>query len=209
MREGVCTWSNTEFYVSFIFPLLRRSELHRLEQVVTSSQHRSHFLRHIKGCPQVTQTLLGRFSLLLRTTGFVVDCCCCFPLALLLLPPRLRPQSCCVELGYDLVVVVNVTNVAVTTPDRMAPIVATENQENWRILAGLPLMLTMIVAPAQVGTVVKGSRLCCSFSVSIARNSQPPPHTQYTTGKSAAPRDAVPFDYTSCSWFKIRERQTP
>jgi hypothetical protein len=39
--------------------------LQLLEQVVTSSQHRSHFFRQLKGRPQVTHILVGKFSFLI------------------------------------------------------------------------------------------------------------------------------------------------
>ena len=39
-----------------------RSFLHLWEQVVTSSQHLSHFFRQVKGRLQTTQILVGRFS---------------------------------------------------------------------------------------------------------------------------------------------------
>lgn len=38
----------------------RRLRLHDLEQVVTSSQQRSHFLRHLNGRLQTTQTFSGK-----------------------------------------------------------------------------------------------------------------------------------------------------
>ena len=42
---------------------LRRLALQDFEQAVTSSQQRSHFLRHVNGRLHVTQILLGRFCL--------------------------------------------------------------------------------------------------------------------------------------------------
>jgi hypothetical protein len=39
-----------------------RWRLHEVEQVVTSSQQRSHFFRQLNGRPQVTQILTGKFS---------------------------------------------------------------------------------------------------------------------------------------------------
>ena len=42
----------------------RLSALHRLLQHVTSSQHRSHFLRQVNGLWHTTHTLVGRFSFL-------------------------------------------------------------------------------------------------------------------------------------------------
>jgi hypothetical protein len=39
-----------------------RAALHDFEHVVTSSQHFSHFLRHVNGRLHVTHTLVGRFS---------------------------------------------------------------------------------------------------------------------------------------------------
>mmetsp|Transcript_14378 Transcript_14378/g.36378 ORF Transcript_14378/g.36378 Transcript_14378/m.36378 type:complete len:214 (-) Transcript_14378:29-670(-) len=45
-------------------PPARRCALQRLEQVVTSSQQRSHFLRQVKGRSHTMHTLLGRFSFL-------------------------------------------------------------------------------------------------------------------------------------------------
>ena len=59
--------SSVPFSMSFL--LLRRSALHALEQHVTSSQHRSHFFRHIKGRPQTTHVLLGKSCFL--TTFFL------------------------------------------------------------------------------------------------------------------------------------------
>lgn len=38
--------------------------LHLSEQYLTSSQTLAHFLRHVKGLPQVAQTLLGKSDLL-------------------------------------------------------------------------------------------------------------------------------------------------
>ena len=41
-------------------PVLRLRDRQRSEQCSTRSQSRSHFLRQVKGLPQVTQILLGR-----------------------------------------------------------------------------------------------------------------------------------------------------
>ena len=52
-----------EVVSALVVPPARRFALHDLEQHVTSSQQRSHFLRQVNGRLQTTQILLGKCSL--------------------------------------------------------------------------------------------------------------------------------------------------
>jgi hypothetical protein len=77
----------------------RRFELQLFEQQVTSSQHRSHFLRHVKGRPHTTQILEGKLALAIGLLVFSERILLFFPEERLAIPRISNEDTLRAQLG--------------------------------------------------------------------------------------------------------------
>ena len=138
---------------------LRRSALHALEHVVTSSQHRSHFFLHVNGRPHTTHSFEGKFSFF---TPRVIDA----P------PPLLRRSSPRVVFAAPFFLANGTTTTAVRANSLLHTLRCTVRTANPLICATraralyslrtlLPLKTTTKRKRRRRGTFANGSRRWC------------------------------------------------